>query len=86
LIPTLGLIGAPLLIVSTIGIWFGVNDQVSAWHGISAAPIFLWELSLGLWMTFKGFNRSSPVLVDGVHPTTGQGRLVTPSDALATPA
>jgi Domain of unknown function (DUF4386) len=85
-IPTLGLIGAPLLIVSTIGIWFGVNDQVSAWHGISVAPIFLWELSLGLWMTFKGFNRSSPVLVDGAHPTTGQGRLVTPSDVVATPA
>ena len=69
-IPTLGLIGAPLLIVSTIGIWFGVNDQVSAWHGISAAPIFLWELSLGLWMTFKGFKRSSPVLVDAALPTT----------------
>lgn len=55
-IPTLGLIGGPLLISSTIGIWFGVNDQVSAWHGISVAPIFLWELSLGLWMVFKGFR------------------------------
>lgn len=61
-IPTLGLIGGPLLIISTVGIWFGVNDQMSAWHGISVAPIFLWELSLGLWMTFKGFNRSAPIL------------------------
>jgi len=84
-IPTLGLIGGPLLIVSTIGIWFGVNEQVSGWHGISVAPIFLWELSLGLWMTFKGFNRSSPVLVDGAH-SKGQGRLVTPPDVVVTPA
>ena len=29
---------------------------------IGTLPIFLWELSLGLWMTFKGFNASVPVL------------------------
>jgi hypothetical protein len=27
------------------------------------APIFFWELVVGLWMTFKGFNRSAPIVV-----------------------
>jgi hypothetical protein len=63
LIPTLGLIGAPLLASSTIGIMFGVNDAGSLWQGIATAPIFLWELSLGLWMTFKGFNPNAPILL-----------------------
>jgi hypothetical protein len=60
IIPTLGLIGAPLLIAATIGTMFGIFEQVSVWSGIATAPIFVWELSLGLWMTFKGF-RPSPI-------------------------
>jgi hypothetical protein len=28
---------------------------------IGGAPIFVWELALGLWMTFKGF-RPSPLI------------------------
>jgi hypothetical protein len=30
--------------------------------GRRTAPIFFWELSLRLWMTFKGFNPSAPIL------------------------
>jgi hypothetical protein len=60
-IPMLGLIGGPLLISSTVGTLLGVNDGMSAWAGIATAPIFLWELSLGLWMTFKGFDPASPI-------------------------
>jgi hypothetical protein len=56
LIPVLGLIGAPLLISSVIGQLFGINEQVSVWSAIATLPIFLWELSLGLWLVFKGFN------------------------------
>jgi Domain of unknown function (DUF4386) len=63
LIPTLGLIGGPLLISSAVGTMFGVNDAVSVWSGIATLPIFLWELFLGLWMTFKGFDRSAPIMV-----------------------
>lgn len=62
LIPAMGLIGAPLLLSSTLGTVFGINDQVSIWTGIATLPIFLWELSLGLWLTFRGFNPSAPVL------------------------
>jgi len=61
-IPALGLIGGPLLLSSATGVLFGINDPVSAWSGIALVPIFLWELSLGLWLTFKGFNRSAPLM------------------------
>jgi hypothetical protein len=60
-IPLLGLIGAPVLISSAIGQMVGINEPISVWSGIATAPIFLWELSLGLWLVFKGF-KSSPVL------------------------
>jgi len=28
------------------------------------APIFFWELSLGLWMTFKGFCKEAPLMLE----------------------
>ena len=59
-IPLMGLIGAPLLIASTIFWFFGVIPQISTWSAIATLPVALWELSLGLWMTFKGF-RPSPI-------------------------
>jgi hypothetical protein len=55
-IPLMGLIGAPLLITSTIAVFFGVIPQLSAWSAIATLPVALWELSLGLWLTFKGFK------------------------------
>ena len=57
-IPLLGLIGGPLLISSAIGQVLGVNEQYSAWSAIAVLPIFVWELFLGLWLTFKGFKES----------------------------
>jgi hypothetical protein len=63
-IPTLGLIGAPLLFSSTIGTLFGVNDPMSVWTGVATIPIFFWELSLGLYMTFKGFRPTAHLLLE----------------------
>jgi hypothetical protein len=56
LIPTVGLIAGVLLLADVTAIFFGSYDLGSPWHGIAAAPIFCWELSLGLWMTIKGFK------------------------------
>jgi hypothetical protein len=61
-IPALGLIGAPLFLVSASASILGFNEQVSVLSGIAVIPIALWELSLGLWLTFKGFNPSAPIL------------------------
>lgn len=62
-IPALGLIGAVSFGIWNIGYVLGVTEPGSPWHGISVAPIFFWELIVGLWMTFKGFNESSPIAV-----------------------
>jgi hypothetical protein len=56
LIPTIGLVGGVLLLIDTTVIFFGGYEIGSAWHGIASAPIFCWELSLGLWMLVKGFK------------------------------
>lgn len=55
LIPALGLIGAPLLMASAFGTMFGLHDQ-SVFAAIALAPIFIWELTIGLWMTIRGFR------------------------------
>jgi hypothetical protein len=61
----LGLIGGPLIIASGTAVMFTGNHPSSALRslqGIATAPEFLWELSLGLYCTFKGFRPSSPIL------------------------
>jgi hypothetical protein len=63
-IPVLGLIGAPLFTSWIVGYIFGITDGGSAWHAIAVAPIFFWELSLGLWMTFKGFRNEAPLMIE----------------------
>ena len=55
-IPLLGLIGAPLQLISVGATAFGLNDQLSAWSAVAVLPIFLWELALGLWLTFRGVS------------------------------
>ena len=70
LIPALGLIGAPLLITSTAGIVLGLHELGSAYSVIATAPIFVWELAVGLWMTFKGFNRNAPILAGASEAAT----------------
>jgi hypothetical protein len=57
-IPLMGLVGAPLLLSANLGTMFGVNDEVSLWSAIALAPIFFWELSLGVWLVVKGFKPS----------------------------
>ena len=71
LIPALGLVGGPLMISSVVGQIVGINEQYSAWSAIALLPIFAWEFSLGLWLVFKGFRRSAPVLAGMELGATG---------------
>lgn len=71
-IPVIGLIGAPLFTSWIIGYIFGITEGGTPWHAIGVAPIFIWELSLGLWMTFKGF-RVPAVAALGFTPADGAG-------------
>jgi hypothetical protein len=73
IIPLVGLIGGPLILVSASAIVFGVWTLSSVWHGVAAAPIFAWELSLGIWLVLKGFKPSPITAVTtsaGTPPAT----------------
>lgn len=77
IIPTVGLIGAPILFSSTIGTMFGINDTQSLWTGLATMPIFAWELSIGLYMTFRGFRTDAPILADAARGTVGRAAVTT---------
>jgi hypothetical protein len=70
IIPTLGLIGGPLLIASVTVAVFRDNHPVTVLAAISTAPIFVWELSLGVWLTVKGFN-ACPITTGMITDTPG---------------
>jgi branched-subunit amino acid transport protein AzlD len=65
-----GLIGGPLVCISGIAVMFGAFDAGSAAQGVATIPEIIWEAFLGLYLTFKGFNMSSPVF-DGSRDTDG---------------
>ncbi len=71
-IPVIGLIGAPIFTSWIVGYVLGVTEPGTAWHGIGVAPIFIWELSLGLWMTFKGFRKDAPLMVEAAAEDASQ--------------
>jgi hypothetical protein len=56
IIPVIGLAGAPLLLIAATGTIFGAWDQLSAVGALGALPIAVWEFSLGVWLTVKGFR------------------------------
>jgi len=57
-LPVLGFIGAPILLAATIATLTGAIERDSAWTGLAAIPIALWELSLGIRLVAKGFKPS----------------------------
>jgi hypothetical protein len=63
-IPLMGLVGGPLLLGVTLASMFGLTHHGSAWWAV-AAPIALWELLLGLYLTFKGFKPAAAATLMG---------------------
>lgn len=57
----LGLIAGPVLLAGGIAQLFDVIGPDSALKALSAAPEFVWELSLGIYLVVKGF-RPSPII------------------------
>jgi Domain of unknown function (DUF4386) len=58
IIPAMGLVAAPFLIAVTVAVVFGLTEQGSIWFAPGGALIFVWELSVGIYMTVKGFKPS----------------------------
>jgi hypothetical protein len=56
-----GLVGGPLLTLSGIAVLLGVIPQFSVPQGIATLPEIVWEASVALYLTFRGF-KPSPIL------------------------
>ena len=76
-----GLVGGPLLAASGAAVLFGLISQGSSVQGIMTVPEIIWELFLGLWLTFKGFSQS-PITADLPGPI-GVGKPAVASGATA---
>ncbi len=57
-----GVVGGPLLATSGIAVLLGVIPPGSPVQSVMTIPEIIWELYLGLWLTFKGFNAAAPIL------------------------
>ena len=55
----IGIVGGPVLIAGFLAVVFGVIGRQAPLAVLSALPVFLFELSLGIWLTVKGFNPSA---------------------------
>lgn len=67
----LGLVGGPLIIASGIAVLFDVFEYGGSGQAIATIPEFLWELSLGIYLTIKGFKSSPILLGDTGHAGAG---------------
>ena len=59
----IGLVGGPVLVAGYLAVLFGLIGQHVPLAGLSALPVALFELSLGIWLTVKGFNKSAVTLL-----------------------
>jgi hypothetical protein len=57
-----GLIGGPLLLISSIGTLFQWWDAGTTIPAILVIPEFIWEAFLGIYCAGWGFRRDSPIL------------------------
>lgn len=58
-IAVVGLVGGPLVFLSSTAVLFGLYEQVSVFAGLGAFPVFLWEMSLAGYLILEGFRPAS---------------------------
>src|SRR5579859_4332843 len=63
IIPVMGLIGGPLLIIAVFATLSGQHTSLSGLAGLPVIPVAAWEFSLGVWLAVKGF-RPSPITAE----------------------
>ena len=56
ILPLLGFIAAPLLVANVIILMFGVTGPLLTLTTLGVLPIAIWEFSLGVYLTVKGFR------------------------------
>lgn len=65
-ITVLGLAGGPLISACALLVMFGIFNQISVWGALFAIPVFLYEMSLAVWLIMKGFNPAPTAFPTGV--------------------
>ncbi|MEU3464099.1 DUF4386 domain-containing protein [Streptomyces sp. NPDC006733] len=55
-IAALGIVGGPLILGSGVLVMFGAYEQISVWGSVCALPVFLYEMSLAVWLVARGFH------------------------------
>lgn len=65
-----GLVGGPLVCASGIAVIFGVLAQGGAGQFVATIPEIIWEASIGIYLTVKGF-RSAPILAPTIESPMG---------------
>ena len=68
-IPLMGLIGGPLLIIAVFATLFGQHSSLTGLAGLPVIPVAAWEFSLGVWLVVKGF-RPSPIMTEMTAAST----------------
>ena len=66
IIPAIGLIGGPIYLSAVVAIVLGVTEPGGPWQGVGGLFMFAWELLFGLWMVFRGFDRSAPIVAAAI--------------------
>jgi hypothetical protein len=64
-IPIIGLVGAPIILLSATATIFGAWGQVSTVGMLCALPVAVFEFSVGVYLTVKGFRPAALAALDG---------------------
>lgn len=75
-IAVLGLIGGSLIFVSGTAVMFGLYTQGSTVGLIAGLPVFAWEVSLAIWLIFKGFNSPAMAAIASNYAKTQSSELL----------
>lgn len=65
-----GLIGGPIACATATAVLFGAYEQQSPMNFLFTAPEIVWELSLGIWLTTKGFRPVALIAAPTSNPDT----------------
>jgi Domain of unknown function (DUF4386) len=80
IIPLMGLIGGPLLIIAVFATLFAQHSSLTGLALLPVIPVAAWEFSLGVWLVVKGF-RPCPITAEIAAETGGQHRVPEPRPA-----
>jgi hypothetical protein len=67
----IGIVGGAMLATSGAAVLLGIIPRGGAVQGILTIPEIIWEAFLGLWLTFKGFQRTAPIMLAAAGVAAG---------------